>query len=68
MKLSLRALRINANLSTRETADKLGISIDTWRNYECGKQYPRVNVALQAAELFGCSLDSIDFLLPSRSA
>lgn len=67
MKLSLRALRINSKLSIKESAGKLGVSVDTLRNYETGKKIPRVDIALAAADLYGCGINDIDFLLPSYS-
>lgn len=40
MKLTLKALRVNAGLNQAEAAQQLGIYIATLRNYEGGKTSP----------------------------
>ena len=40
MKISLRALRINAGLTLKQACSKLGISTETLRNYEHNKTHP----------------------------
>ena len=40
MKISLRALRINAGLTLKQACNKLGISTETLRSYEHNKTHP----------------------------
>ena len=40
MKISLRALRINAGLTLKQACSKLGISTETLRSYEHNKTHP----------------------------
>ena len=39
-KITLKAARINANLSQRDAAAQLGVCVDTLRNYETGATIP----------------------------
>lgn len=52
MKLSLRALRVNANLRLIDAADKLNISRFTLRNYELGRREPNLSTFLRMCELY----------------
>ena len=42
MKMTLKALRANKNMSQKEAAKAVGVSEETWRNYELGKSFPNV--------------------------
>lgn len=42
MRLTLKALRVNKNLTQEEAAKAIGVSKYTWANYEVGKTYPDV--------------------------
>ena len=42
MKLTLKAIRANANLTQGEAAKRIGVSERTWANYEVGKTFPDV--------------------------
>ena len=39
----LKVLRVEADLTQKQVADKLGISPSTWSKWESGKSYPYVN-------------------------
>lgn len=39
-KISLKAARVNANLSQHQAAHALGINVSTLQNYESGKTVP----------------------------
>lgn len=60
-KISLKAARINKKLSAREAAEYAGISEDTLYRYESGKSSPQIVIAIKLAELYGISIDKIDF-------
>ena len=61
MKLNLRALRVNKNLTQEEAASKLGISLDTLWRYENGKAYPKVPMIQKLEQLYECRYEDIDF-------
>ncbi|WP_304598910.1 helix-turn-helix transcriptional regulator [Lactobacillus intestinalis] len=62
MKMTLKALRANKGWSQHQTAKALGISEDTWRNYEKGRSYPNVLVIKKMEKTFGVKFDDIIFL------
>lgn len=61
MKISLAAARVNAGLYQREAAKRLGITPETLRNYERGKQVPNWTTVKKMEEIYGISADSIFF-------
>ena len=66
LKITLKAARINAGLSQKEAAKKLGISNKTLCNWESGSSFPNVKRTAALCELYGVSYDNIIFL-PSDS-
>lgn len=61
-KMTLKALRVNANLKQTEAANKIGISIATLRNYESGRTLPRQCVIERICNVYGVDYDEIYFL------
>ena len=62
MKLTLKALRNNKNLTQAEAAKLLGISEYTLNNYENYRSYPDVPIIEKILELYKVSYDDIIFL------
>ena len=62
MKITLKAARVNSNYTQLKAAEKMGVSVDTIRNWETGKTYPSVEQAKLIADLYNINLDSIIFL------
>lgn len=62
MRISLQAARINAGLTQKEAAKKLGISRECLRFYEKYKQSPRIDLAFKIAKLYNCNIGDIIFL------
>lgn len=62
MKLSLKALRINNNLTQLEASKQLGISEGTLNNYENFKSFPDVPTINKILELYKVKYDDIIFL------
>lgn len=61
VKFSLAAARVNAGLSQKEAAEKLGISNKTlcsWENYQT---YPSSDMVAKICELYGIPYDQINF-------
>lgn len=62
MKVTLKALRTNFGLTQRQAADKIGVSVDTWRNYENAKSFPDVPVITKIEQEFNTNYNEIIFL------
>lgn len=62
MKLSLKALRINNNLTQLEASKQLGISESTLNNYENFKSFPDVPVIEKILKLYKVNYNDIIFL------
>lgn len=62
VKISLRAARVNANLSQKEAANLLGISNKTLGNWEKGITFPPADMILKICDLYGVSYDNLNFL------
>lgn len=59
MKISLKALRVNANLSQNDAAKQLGINKATLINWEKNKTFPNVVQVDRMCKLYKCKLDDI---------
>ena len=62
IKITLKAARVNAGLSQKEAAERLGISNGTLCNWENGVSFPDAQQIALICELYGVSYDSINFL------
>lgn len=58
---TLRAARVNAGKSVKEAAAAVNVSEDTMYRYENGKASPQIGTAIKLANLYGVSIDKIDF-------
>jgi len=57
IRLSLAAARVNADLTQKEAAEKLQISVSTLRSYEVGNYSPNWNVVKRMSELYGIPIN-----------
>ena len=64
-RISIAACRTNANLTQREFADKLNVSLATVTNWESGKTEPSANQLRLISELSGIPMDFI--FVPMKS-
>ena len=62
MPISLKAARVNKNLTQKEAAKLIGISEDALRNYERGKSFPNVPTIKKVEEVYGVQYSDIIFL------
>ena len=62
MKITLKALRINKGVTQEETAKAIGLSVETWANYEAGRTFPDVPIIQRIEEYFDVKYDNINFL------
>lgn len=61
MQMTLKAIRINKQLSQDEAAKLIGISSDTLSNYERGKSFPDIPVLKKIEEVYETKYDNINF-------
>jgi transcriptional regulator with XRE-family HTH domain len=66
LKITLAAARVNAGLTQKEVADRLGVSNKTICSWEKGKSFPDPQQIDILCELYGISYDNIIFL-PNNS-
>jgi transcriptional regulator with XRE-family HTH domain len=60
-KISLAAARINANLTQKQAAEALNVSLSTYKNWENGITYPKQPAIEKICELYGMPYDYIRF-------
>lgn len=60
-KISLKAARVNAQLSQQEAADRIGVAVSTLRNWETGKTYPKQPQIEKLCDVYGISFDILFF-------
>lgn len=60
-KITLKAARVNANISQKEAAQMLGVAPSTLRSWESGKTYPKQNQVNDILLLYGIKFDNIFF-------
>jgi transcriptional regulator with XRE-family HTH domain len=62
VKISMRAARVNAGLSQKEAAVRLGVSNKTIGNWENGITFPPADKILEICKLYAVSYDNLNFL------
>ena len=62
IKISLASARVNAGLSQKEAAIKIGVSNKTLSKWENGKCFPDALQIKKICELYGVPYDNIIFL------
>lgn len=60
-KITLKAARVNANLSQQEAARRIGVAASTLRNWEAGKTFPNQPKIEKMCEVYGISFDVLFF-------
>lgn len=60
---TLKALRANKNWSQKEAAKAVGVSLDTWSNWERGKSFPDVPKICKIEKVFNTQYNEIIFLI-----
>lgn len=59
MKVTIKALRVNANLSQLEAAEKLGVTPRTLQNWENNITSPTATQLVNICRIYSCTLDDI---------
>lgn len=63
MAITLKAARVNKGMQQQEAAVKLGITVDTLRNWETGRTFPNVPQVKKIEELYGVPYCDLIFSL-----
>ena len=66
MKIKLKALRVNAEMTQEEAARKMNVTRETIQNWEAHRTFPNMNAMGRLCDLYGCTLD--DIFIPSSLA
>ncbi len=66
MKISLKALRVNRDMSQSKAAEALGVTKRTVQNWESYKTFPTAQQLLKICSVYECELG--DIFLPSKLA
>ncbi|MFP7243119.1 helix-turn-helix transcriptional regulator [Pediococcus pentosaceus] len=66
MRMTLKALRANRNMTQNQAAKAVGVSKDTWANWEIGKTLPNVVSVNKIIDAFGVDYEDIIFGLKPR--
>ena len=64
LRISLKAARVNADLTQADAARKMGVSVNTMLSWEQGQTSPSIKQAVALSELYRMPLDNI--FLPSK--
>lgn len=60
-KITLKAARINADLSQKEAAEALNVNVSTLQNYETGKTIPDWEMVKRIEQVYSFPADFIIF-------
>ena len=63
-KISLKAARVNAELTQKDVAKYMNVTKETISNWENAKSFPKANSLVTLCEFYGVPLDNI--FLPKR--
>lgn len=62
MKITLRALRVNAGFTIEKASKELGISTVTLRSYETNKTIPTIKMMNKMLKLYNAKFSNLDDL------
>lgn len=63
MIMTLKALRVNADLDQRTAAKEIGVTPETLGSWEQGKTFPNVKQITRIEKLYNTKYSDINFLL-----
>ena len=61
MKISIKAARVNAELTMKKAAKKIGVSENTLRTWEKGISTPRADLLPVICKVYNCTYDDLRF-------
>ena len=63
MKITLKALRVNANMTQESASKALNITVRTLQNWESYETFPTAQQLLRICDIYNCEIG--DIFLPS---
>lgn len=66
MKVTLKALRVNADLNQKEAAERIGTTARTIQNWESNETFPTAAQLMKICTAYNCTLN--DIYLPDTLA
>lgn len=66
MQISLKAARVNAEMSQREAAERIGVNVSTVIKWENGKTSPKAVQLQKLCDVYG--VESVDFLFLGKKS
>lgn len=66
MKIKLKALRVNADLTQEEAAKKMNVTRETIQSWESHRTFPKMDALNRLCDIYGCTLN--DIFIPSSLA
>ena len=66
MKIKLKALRVNAELTQEEAAKKMNVTRETIQNWESHKTFPKMDALSKLCSVYNCTLN--DIFIPTSLA
>lgn len=64
---NLKEMRIRSGMTQTEVADRLGISVVTYRSWESERYMLNLEQAVALADLFACTLDDLAGRVPPQA-
>lgn len=62
MRITIKAARVNKNLTQTEFATAVGVGVRTVQNWETGVSSPRADKMPEICKVLGCEMNDIIFL------
>lgn len=62
MRVTIKAARVNKNLTQAEFAEAVGVGVRTVQNWEAGVSSPRADMMPAICDVLECRIDDIIFL------
>ncbi len=59
MQISLKAARVNANMTQKVAAQKIGVGQSTLISWECGKTAPKAPQLVALCKIYNVAIDEI---------
>ena len=60
--ITLEAARVNAGLTLEQASENLSTTKQTLLSYEKGRTFPTIDMVFRMCELYGVSIDRLNFL------
>lgn len=63
MKVTLKQARLDAGITRKDVAERIGVQSETLYRYETGEIAPKLWVAIELLNLYGLKFEDVDWLI-----